>query len=542
MLLAASLPLSKYTMSITEFALLALWLWSGFSYTVCYRFFKLGGFFNGIIHFVVYIAELAYSNFTSKFSELFRNKPVMVFLSIYMIHIIGLIYTSDFTYALKDLRIKLPLLLLPVVISTMEKQGSKKTRSILLVYLSSVFISTIFSAYLYFNSQYVDIREISSFVSPIRLGLNVCFAIAIIIYFVFHDEKFVTWQKVLLLVVVLWFITFLFILEAVTSIFVTLVIITGYLIWRVFSTMVTWQRVVLMSLVVLIPLVFVLQVRKMVIDATTAPAINIEEIDKFTDRGSAYDHDFSDTRIEDGKYVNLYICYEELKQEWNKRSNLDYNGLTNDGQLLNETLIRYMTSKDLRKDANGVDMLSDEDVRMIENGLANYNYIHKPGLKTRVLKIIKGYEVYKLTGNPSGSSVMQRVEYLRASFSIIGHNYLSGVGTGDLEDAFNAQFLSMNSSLEDQYRYHAHNQFLGIFVALGIFGFIVFVIALFYPAFVLHGFKDYYFRLFFIIMFISMFSDDTLETQAGVTLFAFFYSFLLFGRKIGDKMPAGIGE
>jgi hypothetical protein len=28
-----------------------------------------------------------------------------------------------------------------------------------------------------------------------------------------------------------------------------------------------------------------------------------------------------------------------------------------------------------------------------------------------------------------------------------------------------------------------------------------------------------------------MFSDDTIETQAGATLFAFFYSFLLLGKK-----------
>ena len=41
-------------------------------------------------------------------------------------------------------------------------------------------------------------------------------------------------------------------------------------------------------------------------------------------------------------------------------------------------------------------------------------------------------------------------------------------------------------------------------------------------------------------MIISMFSDDTLETQAGVTLFAYFYTLLLFGRKKGDNMPAEV--
>jgi hypothetical protein len=36
-----------------------------------------------------------------------------------------------------------------------------------------------------------------------------------------------------------------------------------------------------------------------------------------------------------------------------------------------------------------------------------------------------------------------------------------------------------------------------------------------------------------------MFSDDTLETQAGATLFAFFYSFLLLGKK-RDNVKANI--
>ena len=100
----------------------------------------------------------------------------------------------------------------------------------------------------------------------------------------------------------------------------------------------------------------------------------------------------------------------------------------------------------------------------------------------------------------------------------------------------------MNSALESQYRYHAHNQYLGICVALGLIGFIIFIVGLIYPAIVLSGFKDYYFGIFFLIMIISMFSDDTLETQAGVTLFAFFYSLLLCGCRKVDKMPANVSN
>jgi hypothetical protein len=37
--------------------------------------------------------------------------------------------------------------------------------------------------------------------------------------------------------------------------------------------------------------------------------------------------------------------------------------------------------------------------------------------------------------------------------------------------------------------------------------------------------------VFFIIIFMSMLTEDTLETQAGATFFAFFNALLLFGRR-----------
>lgn len=542
MLLAASIPLSKYTMSITEFMLLGLWLWSGFSFSVSYRFYKLGGFFTGTAHMIGYVFSLAYNNLIEKFTLFFRNKPAMVFALIYVIHLFGLFHTTELDYALKDLRIKLPLILLPVVIATMHKIDSKTLRKILIVYTLSVFVSTLISTYAYLTNNYVDIREISPLISPIRLGLNVSFVIFIMIYFIFHDKKFKMWHITLFVLLSIWFITFLFLLEAVTSIVIVMIVGVGYLFMRLYQSMFMWQKATLFILAVVLPLMFIWHVRNVVIDATSAPLIEYSELDKLTSYGNKYYHDTTDLQIEDGRYVGFYLCYTEMKDEWNKRSSIDYHGHTTKGELINTTLIRYLTSKDLRKDKNGVDALNDEDIYMIENGLANFNYVDKPGLRTRILKMIKGYEVYKKTKNPSGSSVMQRIEYLRASFNIISDNILIGVGTGDLEVAFNNQFNDMNSALEYRYRYHAHNQFLGIFVALGIIGFIVFLIGLFYPPIILKGFNDYYFGTFFLIMFISMFSDDTLETQAGVTLFAFFYTLLLFGRKEGDNFPAKVSN
>jgi len=49
-------------------------------------------------------------------------------------------------------------------------------------------------------------------------------------------------------------------------------------------------------------------------------------------------------------------------------------------------------------------------------------------------------------------------------------------------------------------------------------------------------FSDYFFLVFFIIVMLSMIPEDTIESQAGVTFFAFFYSLFLFGKKEEDPI------
>ena len=101
-IIAASIPLSKYVMSMGAFMLVTMWLWAGFSFKISARFFKLGGYFYGIFHLLAYIFQLAYRNLIDKLSLFFKNKAAMVLTSIYLLHIIGVFYTEDLDYAMKD--------------------------------------------------------------------------------------------------------------------------------------------------------------------------------------------------------------------------------------------------------------------------------------------------------------------------------------------------------------------------------------------------------------------------------------------------------
>ena len=129
---------------------------------------------------------------------------------------------------------------------------------------------------------------------------------------------------------------------------------------------------------------------------------------------------------------------------------------------------------------------------------------------------------------------MQRLEFWKTARAIIKENWLTGVGTGDLGRAFTQEYDKNGSLLDKEFRWRSHNQFLSIFASFGIVGFAWFIFSLIYPAIRLGKFHDFYYLSFFIIIILSMLTEDTLETQAGVTPFAFFTSFYLFAKKFID--------
>ncbi len=533
-LIAMSIPLSKFAMSVGEFLLLGLWLLSGFRFSIAKRFYKSKGLLAGTYYFFGYLFKLIYHNIPEKFQEFFRNRAAVVLASVWVLHLSGLFNTSDFHYAFKDLRVKLPLLLFPVIFATIPKVNYSSFKKLAYFYVAAVFAGTVIGFVIYLKGSYYDIREISPFISSIRFGLNITFAFFITVWFFLQDKSIKRKFKILFLFLTLWFLYILIIMESITSITAILLIALGFFVRFIFISRNIYLKIVFLFLLIAVPATMVIYVTQTVKHATTAPPLRSKTLDKYTAKGNPYIFDTVPPMIEDGKYVGAYLCYKEMKEEWNKRSKYDFDGKGASGQEIKPTLIRYLTSKNLRKDAEGVKSLSEKDIRLIENGVANYNYVAHPGLHTRILKIIKGYETYKSTGDPSGSSIMQRLEYLKATFHLIKKNFWFGVGTGDLEDAFYREFDRMHSKLKKGFRFHAHNQYLAIFVAMGVFGFLYFIFALIYPVVVAKGYKDYFFMVFYFIMIISMFSDDTLETQAGATLFGFFISFLLLGKERGN--------
>ena len=481
----------------------------------------------------------------TKLSRFFHNKAAVLLVAFYLMHVVGLLWTSDFQYALKDLRVKLPILVMPFVLSSMEPLDRKRFNIVMLIYVLSVFIATQFSFIRYMQHNYEDIREISHFISHIRFCLNIVFCIAIIGWYLYNRavkspvptfgiktaiDCFLQWF------LLLWFIYQIYIFESLSG----YVILAAVVIASAVYAFLQWKRGRGWRIAIGLFAVGAIVAVVAVVMSVIKPLIEVKPVDfstleKKTAQGNYYWHDTICFPVEDGKYVGLYFNRNELREAWFMRSDMPLEGATASGENLETTLARYLTSKDLRKDAEGVMALTDEDIRNIEQGVANYNNWKHPGIHARLSSTLFEYNLYRRFNNPNGGSLAQRIEFTRASLHIIKQYPWFGVGTGDVPQAFAQTYDEIHSPLKEEFRFRAHNQYLAIAVAFGIVGLVFFLFVLLYPWLSSKRNHTYLFMVFLTIMLLSMFPEDTLETQAGATLFAFFVSLLLFASPVSRQ-------
>lgn len=475
-----------------------------------------------------------YTAFIFKFKLFSHNKAALVLTSLYLLHIVGLLYTSNFEYALKDLRVKIPLFLLPLLLSTGPKPSLKVQRFLLFVFVAAVLVGTFISAYLLFTRIIDDPRNISVFISHILFSLSICFSIFILGYFVLERQFVKLWTKVIFCILICWFLVFLVLMASGTGIFITAMLVLAILLYFSFKHSNPATKLISIGLIILLPLSGFFYVYNTVKEYLTVKPVDFNTLEKYSPKGTFYIHDTVHFGVENGHYVGMYLAIPELRTAWNERSSFDFDGNDKRGQQIRTTLIRFLSSKGFRKDADGIKRLTNEEVQYIEAGVANAEYIKRLSAKTLIYQFIPGYLHYRDNGDPNGSSAMQRVEYWRTSLLIIKQNWLIGVGTGDIPDAFTRQYQVMNSPLQKDFRWRSHNQYLSIFIVFGVFGFLWFLVTLIYPAIVTGRFQNYFYVIFWLIAMVSMLTEDTIESQDGVTFFAFFNAFLLFS---GDDNP-----
>jgi len=461
--------------------------------------------------------------------NLLKQRPAILIISLfYLVHLLGMIYTSDFSWGFHDLRIKLPLFVLPFVIGTSAPLNNKQLKIILNFYLAAVLIGSIISAYFIFGFDGRSVHtivQISPFISHIRWSLMVVMSIFIIFWLIIKYQGWIRWSYIPLII---WLVFYLFILQVLTGIVIFILTSAIILIRIAFTSkqlMLKWFTIIIFFTLLLLSGSYISHAYARFF---TFEKIDAKTLTKSTAKGNPYSHDLTSKCVENGHYIYMYICEPELRESWNKRSKLNYDGKALDGAALKDCLIRYLTSKGLRKDAEGINKLTDNEIKYIELGMTNYIATDKYALYPRVYTAMWELYNYSLGANPSGYSISQRIEFIKTAFHIIENNFWFGVGTGDVPDAFSRQYEIDNSKLAKQNRLRAHNQLVTFMLTFGIFGFLIILISLLAPAIILKKFSNYLFLVIFIIGFLSFLNEDTLETHQGISFFAFFYALFLF--------------
>ena len=220
-------------------------------------------------------------------------------------------------------------------------------------------------------------------------------------------------------------------------------IITAFILIRKIDHLVL--RIYLVVLIITIPVLGLSYITHAITRFYTIDKVDFDSLENTTLKGNRYIHYTHLREIENGHYVWLYVCEEELRSAWNLRSLYVYDGNDKKGQAIKHTLIRYLASKNARKDANGVAALTDEDIRSIEEGKTNYIFNNTYSLYPKLYEIIWQVDQYKRGSNPSGHSVTQRLEYMKTGMNIIKDNFWFGVGTGDVRKAFDLQYEKEHS-------------------------------------------------------------------------------------------------
>lgn len=491
------MPWSKFLLSVAQFTLLGNWILEG--------------------------------DYKKKLRVFIYSTPAILISIIFFIHILGLFYSSDWAYGFEDIRKKIPLLLLPLLISTGPQLKKEHKYFLVYLFLSFVLISSIVSVLVlkgYTSTIVNDARDISIFVSHIRFSLMVCLAIFFSFNLIFTQGKLST--KIICILLAIWFTYFLFLLQSLTGIIVIAFTGTAVILFYSYKNVPPFYKMgisfVAISLGISVVAFIYYQTNsyyKLKNKALNSKEIALEK----TEKGAYYLHDLKSRTSENGRLIWINVCFPELREEWSKRSQLNFDSLDKKGNTLQHTLIRFLTSKGELKNGEALKRLTDKEILAIENGIPNYTYLQKNSIAIRIHQIIWEIDSYIDGENPSNHSVTQRFEYWQTAIRIIKSNLFFGVGTGDVKQAFAQEYEKMNSPLTPENRRRAHNQYLEIAVALGVVGMIIFLVCLLT---IVNYNKSLLFLAFYAMLLLSMLTEDTLETQVGATFFSLFTCFFLF--------------
>ena len=479
-------------------------------------------------------------NYREKWFSLKKNKALMVLPSLFFLYLIGLIYAVDLGEGIKYLRVIMPWLGLPVIIGAYSGFSRKQLHLLLRVFVLGVLIHTLLSYLSYLGLPLWEVknyRELNLFINTHRFVLTIVLSVIFTAYLTKSTwTSLSTIQKTGYLILLFWLVYFLVFSKILTGILVLLAITAGYGIFVLLSYRNIYVRLV--SLLVLIVLTGFIGKRLYVIynDFWGVPDVQTMDLPEKTEQGNSYAHDLNSKELENGYYVNLFVCEKELRKEWNERSDKDYNSSIGYYGKLSIVIKRYLTSRGLTKDSVGISKLTRGEIDAIENGVVNHKF-QPLDFTDRLYLVAKEIHQYQIKEKPLGPFTA-RLYAMKLGFEMFKQKPLLGYGTHSLNTLFEEHYEQTEK--EGRLFVPSHNQYLRYLIELGILGLLWFLIALFYPFLRVKGYRYFLFNGMMAYYLLASTMNNTFSAQLALTIFVTFYSVFFVYFNTASNKPAGL--
>ncbi len=454
-----------------------------------------------------------------------KHTPIIL-SGIFFLEIVWLIFAKDTGLGLSSLRIKLPLLVLPIVLGTSEKLNNKEIKTLITTFLLGVLFSTVVAHLVdmgFVNKKTItkSSRDISIFMSHIRYSVILSFSIFLMIHLLINKKV-----KILFgIILILWILILIYKMSSLTAFIALFVGAAVFLLHSAINSK-NKTRIVLAGIFFSILFFTIFSIATIIKDHYS-PKENsyFNQMEEFTVKGERYVH-LNRNDLENGFYIWKNIAEKELGSYWTKRSEINFGGRDKKNQNIKNTIYRYLTSKGLKKDSLGLSKLSDEEIIEIENGettAIKYNLISK-----RIRELLFEIDNFKKTKNPNNHSLTQRITYWKIGFEIFMQASVFGHGSGNHKYAYRNYYSNNDTILDKKNQRNAHNQFLTHLINFGFVGFFIWILLITIPSIRVMAMNNPFYISCVLLFYIAFLSDDMLERQAGVTIFATIFYVIIF--------------
>jgi hypothetical protein len=422
---------------------------------------------------------------------------------------------------LQDLRIKLPLVLMPLVM--MHPRRPEVKLPFVLFWLGLVVLAAFVTGQIMqIGNGFAEFqfRKLSPFISNVRMG-TLSALTAVLLVFTAWPERFV--YRAIKTLLIAGLVLYMLALQTFTGLGLFLFFVILLLLRFPGFSRLTRSRIFAGVLLSAVALLYGLRREWNWVRGDFPEHSAYMEFGTFSADGYPlkYPEPSVFTERENGFAVWANIAPGSLNAHWESFSTLPLNGKTHNGHELYFTLVRYLSSKGLSKDLSGLKSLSADEIRAIENGTANVLQLRYPGIVFRTNQMFRFLQDYIHTGNPQHESLCIRLEIWRLHLRALTENIVSGYGPGGVEKRIGGMAEEWGSKLSSDYFWlQSHQQFLSAGLYYGIPGLVLFCIAWIWMGWrKTSGWQ----RLIWLFYTFAMLGEDVLHTQAGVTQLLFFF-------------------